>query len=175
MNLLNYLLGAALLGAALTNCTTYNRLQAERLAHQTTQSEHATAMAAAHAAQATEESLRRKTEQELTDAQEAHAREIAALRLNRDRDRAAGAAVAQRVRDTARAAAELAGQVCADSTTAELRASAADAARVLAELRERADDRAGILARAADDAHLAGLACERRYEEARETLKGAAK
>lgn len=149
------------------------RLQAARLAHQVTRADHATAMAAAHAAQAAEESRRRQTEQELTDAQEAHARELAAVHLNRDRDRAAGAAVAQRVRNTARAAAELAGSVCADPAAARLRASAADAARMLAELRERADDRAGILARAADDAHLAGLACQRRYDEAREALKAA--
>lgn len=165
------LLALALLGALATTWHTHSSLQAERLAHQTTKADHATAMAAAHAAQAAEESLRRKTEQDLTDAQEAHARELAAVHLNRDRDRAAGAAVAQRVRNTARAAAELAGQVCADSTAAQLRASAAEAARMLAELRERADDRAGSLARVADDAHLAGLACERRYDEAREALR----
>ncbi len=167
------LLALALLGALALTWHTHSSLQAERLAHQTTKAEHATAMAAAHAAQAAEESRRRKTEQELTDAQEAHARELAAVHVDRTRDRAAGAAVADRLRNKARAAAELAGQVCADSATAELRASAADAARMFAELRERADDRAGILARAADDAHLAGLACERRYQEAREALRGA--
>ena len=171
MRALAAILALALLGALTLTWHTHSRLQAERLAHQVTRADHATAMAAAHAAQAAEESSRRKTEQELTDAQEAHARELAAVHLNRDRDRAAGAAVADRVRNTARAAAELAGQVCADSATARLRASAADAARMLAELRERADDRAGILARVADDAHLAGLACARRYDEAREALK----
>lgn len=165
------LLALALLGALALTWHTHSSLRAERMGHLATQTEHATAMAAAHAEQAAEESRRRKTEQELTNAQEAHARELAAVHINRDRDRAAGAAVADRVRNAARAAAELAGQVCADSTTAQLRASAAEAARVLAELRERADDRAGILARFADDAHLAGLACERRYHEAREALK----
>ena len=32
--LISYALGAALLGAVLTNCATHARLQAERLAHQ---------------------------------------------------------------------------------------------------------------------------------------------
>jgi hypothetical protein len=41
---------------------------------------------------------------------------------------------------------------------------------LLSDLRERADEAAGILALAADDAHFAGAACERRYKEAREAL-----
>jgi hypothetical protein len=41
---------------------------------------------------------------------------------------------------------------------------------VLADVFERAEQRAGILALAADDAHFAGAACQRRYAEAREAL-----
>jgi hypothetical protein len=147
-------------------------LDAERLAHQTTKTMHAEQLAQAHAERAIEEATRRKAEQELRDAQETHAAEVKTLHLNRDRDRAAGAAVAVRVRDAARATAALAGQVCADSSTTQLREAAGAAARMLADLRERADERAGILAQFATDAHLAGRACERAYNEAREALKG---
>jgi len=165
------LLLVVLAASAAVNVATWAKLSAERLVHQAKLADHATAIAAAHAAQAVEESRRRKTEQDLTNAQETHAREIAAVRVNRNRDRAAGAAVADRVRSAARSAAELAGQVCADSTASQLREAASTAIGVLAELRERADERAGILARFADDAHLAGLACERRYDEAQSKLK----
>jgi predicted ATPase len=41
---------------------------------------------------------------------------------------------------------------------------------VLADVFERAEQRAGILAIAADNAHFAGAACQRRYGEAREAL-----
>jgi hypothetical protein len=146
-------------------------LDAERLAHQTTKTVHAEQLAQAHAERAIEEATRRKAEQELRDAQETHAAEVKTLHVNRDRDRAAGAAVVVRVRDAARATAALAGQVCADSSTTQLREAAGAAARMLADLRERADERAGILAQFATDAHLAGRACERDYDRTREALK----
>ena len=168
--LLTYALGIALLGAVLTNCTTHNQLQAERLEHQTTKATYSDKVAAAERQRADEESKRRKADQELTHAQEAHGQEVAAIRLDRDRARAAGGVVAGRLRDAARAAAERASEVCADSTSAELRQAASDAILVLAELRNRADERAGELAQVATDAHLAGLACERRYDEAFEKL-----
>jgi hypothetical protein len=41
---------------------------------------------------------------------------------------------------------------------------------VLAYLREESDERSGILARALDDAHFAGNACQRRYNEVREAI-----
>ena len=170
--LLTYLLGAALVGSILTNCATHHRLQAERLAHQTTKAQHAEQVAAAERQRADEESKRRKAEQELTHAQEAHDQEVAALRVDRDRARAAGRVVDGRVRSAAADVAQRASQVCADSTSAELRQAASDAILVLAELRDRADERAGELARFSTDAHLAGLACERRYQEAYDQLKG---
>ena len=146
-------------------------LDAERLAHQTTKTEHAQAIAQAMTEHALEVARRRKAEQDLIDAEETHAQEVKTLHLDRDRDRAAGAAVAVRLRDTGRATATLAGAICADTATAELRQAAGAAARMLAELRERADERAGILAAFATDAYLAGLACQRRYDEARQALK----
>lgn len=170
--LLNYLLGAALVGAVLTNCATHHRLQAERLAHQTTKAQHAQLVAAAEQLRAQTEANRRKAEQELVNAQETHAQEVAAIRLNLDRARHRAAVESGRVRDAAADVAQRASQVCADSTSAELRQAASDAIVVLAELRDRADERAGELARFSTDAHLAGLACERRYQEAYDQLKG---
>jgi hypothetical protein len=125
---------------------------------------------ASQTARANQEAKNRQIEKELIDATELHAEEVAAVHAARAADRAAGAVVAIRLRDAARATAELAGQTRADANAAELRAAATDAARVLADLRERADKAAGILALAADDAHFAGAACERRYKEAREAL-----
>jgi hypothetical protein len=133
------------------------QLDLERLATQT--------------ARANQEAKNRQIEQELNDASEIHAEEVAAVHAARAADRAAGAAVSGRLRDAARATAELAGQVRADSTAAGVREAAADAARVLADLREESDERSGILARALDNAHFAGNACERVYKEVREKLK----
>jgi len=121
-------------------------------------------------ARANQEAKNREIEQELSDAVEIHAQEIAAVREARTADRAAGAVVAVRLRDAARATAELAGQIRADATAAGVRAAAADAARVLADLRDESDARSGILARSLDGAHFAGAACQRRYAEVRDAL-----
>jgi hypothetical protein len=160
----------ALAGALAAYGVTGNQLRIERGAHLQTRLTHAEQVSSAQAARANEEAARRQTEQELIDATEIHAKEVEAVLADRAADRRAGAAVAVRLRDAARATAELAGQVRADSTAAELREAAADAARMLAQLREESDERSGILARALDDAHLAGNACVTRYEEAREAL-----
>jgi hypothetical protein len=125
---------------------------------------------ASQTARANQEARHRLIEQELNDAIEIHAQEIAAANAARTADRAAGAVVAVRLRDAARATAALAGQTRADATAAGVREAAADAARVLAYLREESDERSGILARALDDAHFAGAACQRRYAEVREAI-----
>lgn len=154
-----------------TVAVTAAQLNAERLAHQTTKTQYAQAVAdAERAARELSEKYRAK-EQELRNAEENHAQEVATLHQVRDADRSRAAAVDRRLRDAARATADLAAEAYADATSAELRTAAQTATRMLAELRERADERAGILAQFATDAHLAGLACERRYDEARATLK----
>jgi len=53
---------------------------------------------------------------------------------------------------------------CAHPAVAGERSPAGDAIGVLAELQRRADERAGILAAAADDARIAGAACESSYD-----------
>lgn len=147
------------------------RWHGEQAAHANTQATYAAQVAAAEQSTRIESEKNRAIEQELSRAQETHAQEIAAIRVHRDRDRIAAGAVADRLRNAARATAALAGEACADSSSAELREAAAHAARVLADVREQVDYHAGILARTADDAHFAGSACERTYAAAREALK----
>jgi hypothetical protein len=169
--LLTYLLGAALVGSILSSCNTDRKLQAERLAHQTTKAQHAELVAAAEQLRAQTETARRKAEQELRHAQEAHAQEVATLHLDLDRARARAAVESGRLRDAAATAVERARAQCADSTSAAVRETASDAIGVLADVLGRADERAGLLADLADRRYLAGRACEREYETLREALK----
>ena len=168
--LLTYLLGAALVSSVLTNCTTHNRLQAERLAHLTSKAQYAEQVAAAEKQRADEEAKRRKAEQELTHAQEVHAQEAAALRVDLDRARARAAVESGRVRDAATAAAARARAQCADPAAADLGTPASDPIGLLADVLGRADARAGELADLADRRYIAGRACEREYEAARQKL-----
>jgi outer membrane receptor for monomeric catechols len=162
------LITAGALASAAINQT---RFSAERADHAESRAAYVGQVAAAEKARADTQEQRRKAKQELEDANETHAREVEAVHQAWAVDRAAGAAVTVRLRDAARATSVLAGQVLADSTASEIRAAAADAAGVLADLREESDQRSGILARALDDAHVAGNACVRVYNEAREALK----
>lgn len=170
MKTLLTLLGAALVGSVLTNCATHNRLQAERLAHQTTQAQHAQLVAAAEQLRAQTEANRRKAEQELRHAQDAHAQEVAALRVDLDRARDRAAVESRRVRDAAASAAGRARAQCANPVAADLGTPAGDPIGVLADVLGRADERAGLLADLADRRYIAGRACEREYERAREKL-----
>lgn len=167
-----YVLGVTLLGSIVTNCTTHNRLQAERLAHAQTKTEFSKQVAAAQELRAEEEAKRRKAEQELRDAQEDHAQEVQALHLDLDRARAAGRVASERLRDAATAAAARARAQCAAATPADLRAATGDTLDVLGRVLAEIDDYAGVVAEFADRSRIAGLACEREYQDAREKLKG---
>jgi hypothetical protein len=125
---------------------------------------------ASHTARADLEATNRKIEKELNDAQQTHSQEVATLRADLYAGRAAAGVAAVRLRDAARATAERAGAQCAAATTAELRASAGDAIGVLAHVFERADERAGVLGAIAEERGIAGRACERAYDSAREAL-----
>lgn len=170
MKLLTYTLGLALLGSILTNCTTHNRLQAERLEHQTSKAQFAEQVAAAERQRADEEAKRRKAETELTNAQEAHGQEVATLRVDLDRARHRAAVESGRVRDAAATAASRARAQCADPAAANLGTPAGDPIGVLADVLGRADARAGELADLADRRYIAGRACEREYDAARKAL-----
>lgn len=170
MKLLTYALALALLGSILTNCTTHNRLQAERLAHQTSKAQYAEQVATAERQRSDEEAKRRKAETELNHAQEAHGEEVAALRVDADRARHRAAVESGRVRDAAATAAARARAQCADQAAADLGTPAGDPIGVLADVLGRADARAGELADLADRRYIAGLACEREYDAARKAL-----
>ena len=84
------------------------------------------------------------------------------------RDAAAADRVAGQLRQhIARLAAPAAGGAAGDSGLAAAGPPAAGPGLVLADLFGRADDRAGELARFADQAHAAGLACERAFDAVR--------
>jgi hypothetical protein len=165
-----WVLPSVIAALVLTNGITYTRLQSEQAAHATSRSSYAEQVATAHQTRSAEEAKRRATEQDLQNANEAHATEVAALRTNLDTDRAAAGVAAVRLRDTARATAQRAGAQCAAASTAELRQTASAGLDVLADVLSRIDERAGELAAIADDRHLAGRACERAYDSAREAL-----
>ena len=167
MRALGTILALALIASLAVHWRTHSNLQAERLAHQTTLSDHAIAISAAQSERAAQEANHRKIEKELRDAQEAHARETAALHidLGRARDRAHLESV--RLRNAANAAAVRARAQCAAPTASDLRQAAGDPIGVLADVLGRADKRASILADLADRRGVAGRACEREYSNAR--------
>ena len=160
----------ALAASLAVNVATWAKLSAERNAHQSFRAATAESLAAAERERANLTESRRKTELELIDAQEAHAAEVASIHSELDAARTAGRVESGRVRDAARAYAHRAGQVCADTTAAELRASAASALDVFADVFSRAEQRATELAGQADERGIAGAACVRLYQEARAAL-----
>jgi vacuolar-type H+-ATPase subunit I/STV1 len=171
MRLANYLLLIAAIAATLGSIGLHGQLQAERAAHQETKSRYARQVAEAEHLRADEESKRRKAQQELTHAQEVHAQKVATLHLDLDRARAANRVADQRMRDATAAAAARARAQCAAATAADLREAAGDPIGVLADVLGRADERASLLADLADRRGVAGRACEREYDAAREKLK----
>ena len=166
-------LALALAASLAGNVASWVKLSAERNAHNSFRTETAESLAAAERERADLAESRRKTEQELIDAQETHAAEVEAVRSELDAARTAGRVESGRVRDAARAYAQRARAQCADTTAAELRASAADALDVLADVFSRAEQRATELAGIADDRGIAGRACEREHDKARAALMAA--
>lgn len=167
---ITYALGAALVAAIVTNCTTAARLDRERAAHAKTRADHAQLVAEAERRRAAAIAAARQTEQELNHAQATHERENAQLRADLDRARAGAAAAGDRLRIAIATAADRARAGCAAPAAADVGTPAGDPVGVLADVLRRADARAGDLAAIADARGAAGAACERRYDEARETL-----
>lgn len=151
--------------------TTAYRLQGEQASHAKTQATYAAQVAAAERVSREQSEKNRATEQELRDAQEAHAQEIAAIHLDLDGARRRAAVESGRVQDAARAAAARARAQCANTTASELRPSTDDPIGVLAYVLGRADARAGELADVAEQRGIAGRACERAYDSLREAMK----
>jgi len=128
-------------------------------------------VAEAEALRAIEEATRRKTEQELNDAQADHAEKTRAIHLDLDRARAAAVAAGVGLHSATQAAAQRAREQCADPTAANLGAPASDPIGVLADVLGRADTRAQQLADIADQRGAAGSACEAAYDRAHQALK----
>jgi len=74
------------------------------------------------------------------------------------------------MQDAANAVAARARTQCSNTAASDLGTPAGDAIGVLAYVLGRADERAGILADIAEQRGIAGRACERSYDEAREAL-----
>jgi small-conductance mechanosensitive channel len=136
--------------------TTQAQWDAERLATQT--------------ARANQEAKNRQIEQELNDATEKHGQEVAALSVAVAAADTRARAAAAGLRSATQAAANRARQVCAAPGASELRPPTDDPIGVLADVLGRIDDRATDLARIADDRGLAGRACEREFDTARDKL-----
>lgn len=114
---------------------------------------------------------RRKATQELIDAQEKHRQETEALHLALDRARHDNRVAADGMRDAVARAAAKARAKCAAAATPVVGPTTDDPIGVLAHVLGRADARAGLLADIAEQRYIAGRACEREYDAAREKLK----
>ena len=112
----------------------------------------------------------RAIEQEIARAEEVNAAEVSALHLDLDRARSSAVVQSLRMRDAINAATKRARAGCPAPAAADLRAPAGDAIGVLADVLGRADARASILADLADRRGIAGRACERAYDDARQVM-----
>lgn len=144
--------------------------QSERTAHAETKAAHAEYIATAERSAREAEARNRNIETDLRNAQDAHDAEAAALRKLADRNRVAAVAAGQRLQDAAADAAERSRAQCAGSAPAELRDPAHDPARMLSIVLGEIDDFAGAVAANADDARVAGSACEREYNAVRQAV-----
>lgn len=143
---------------------------AERHRHAETRAAWASERAAAERAALALATSVLETTSELHNAQATHESEAAALHRLAERHRADALAAGQRVHDAAAAAADRARAQCPSATVADVGEAAGDAAGVLGRVLSEIDDYAGALAAHADRSRDAGLACERRYEEARQAV-----
>jgi Tfp pilus assembly protein PilE len=164
------ILAVAIVAALSATWYSSHLLNIERTAHADTRATYAAQVASAERVAREQSEKYRATEQELRDAQETHATEVKTIHLNRDRALARAVVESRRLQDAANAAAARARAQCSNTTTSDMGPPADDAIGVLAYVLGRADERAGILADIAEQRGIAGRACERAYDEAREAL-----
>jgi Tfp pilus assembly protein PilE len=146
------------------------QLNTERTARAQTVAAFATYRAAAEQASREAEAKNRQTETELRNAQEINAAEVAALYLDLERARAHARTASVGLQNAASAAAARARAQCANTTAADLGTPAGDALGMFAYVLGLVDERAGRLADIAEQRGIAGNACARAYDEAREAL-----
>lgn len=167
---MNKILIAALLAALAAGAWQTHRLAKEEGAHARTDRDFSTYREQAERAAREASEKHRATEQELHDAQAAHATLVQSLESDLDRARRAAADSAGGMRNAIAAATARARTQCADTTAAAVRQATGDAIGVLADVLGRADARAELLADVADRRGIAGRACEREHDTAREAL-----
>jgi hypothetical protein len=153
-------------GALATSCVQTTRVSMVKADHATTRAQFAERVAQAEEAARIQSEKNRAIEQELSHAQAETERETASLRGELDRARAAGNVASVRLRDTVAAVATATLAGCTATASAELRQTAATAARVSADVLAELEQRSRLLGATADDRYLAGRACERQYEAA---------
>jgi DNA anti-recombination protein RmuC len=153
-------------GALATSCVQTTRVSMEKADHATSRSAFdAERTKAAQAAQAQSEKYR-AIEQELTNVQAKAETEAAAIRVELDRARAAGGVASTRLRNAAATAATAARADCTATASAELRETAARAARVQSDVFGELEQRARILGVTADERGNAGAFCQSIHEKA---------
>jgi hypothetical protein len=168
---LTIFLGGLVATSFVFGSVTFVRLKTEQAAHSRTQAAHQHMVAALESERAFEEAKRRKAEQELRNATEAHGEEIASLNADLDRARSRSAVESRRMLDTATATAKRASEQCASAASTEVGSPAGDPIGVLADVLGRVDARADLLADLADRRYIAGRACEREYDALQEKLR----
>jgi len=147
------------------------QLNTERTKHAQTVAAFADYRAAAEQASREAEAKNRTTEQELRNAQEINAAEVAALYLDLERSRAHARTASVGLQNAASAAATRARAQCTASTAADLGTPAGDPIGVLGRVLSEIDDYAGAVADYADRSRVAGLACEKAYDTAKSALE----
>lgn len=141
-------------GAVATSCTQSVRLEREK-------SSHATYRAEIDRQKAEASEKARQREKELQDAADQAQREAKAFRQQLDAADARSAAASKRLRDAISTT-----SACEAARTADERRAADEAANLRADMLGRLDQAAGVIGRFADEAHQAGLTCQRLYGKA---------
>lgn len=137
-----------------TACTQSLRLDREKASHATYRAE-----IERQKLDASEKA--RQKEQELQDAADQAQREAKAFRQQLDAADARSAAASKRLRDAISTT-----SACEAARTADERRAADEAANLRADMLGRLDQAAGVIGRFADEAHQAGLTCQRLYGKA---------
>tara|TARA_R110002049_G_scaffold83938_11_gene213704 strand:- start:1972 stop:2520 length:549 start_codon:yes stop_codon:yes gene_type:complete len=155
-------IGSALTFAGVAGVQTL-RLSAEQGAHAKTQKQHEQMVAAAARATADAVMLARVEERRRYAELQGIADETAQALTRARADGAAAVAVSQRLRERITALVSATGRCAGDSAAAEPGTATRTTGDLLADVQRRLDQATDEVARHADDARIAGRACERSY------------
>jgi DNA anti-recombination protein RmuC len=162
----NWVFALITAGALATSCVQTTRVSMVKADLAETKTQFAERVAQAEEAARVQSEKYRAIEQELTNVQAKAETEAAAIRVELDRARAAGGVASTRLRNAAATAATAARADCTASASAELRETAARAARVQSDVFGELEQRARILGVTADERGNAGAFCQSIHEKA---------